>query len=198
MVRTVGFREFEDRDADFVMRCKNDEELNRLIVGESRHFSKEDAENWVRGCQGQHDTYRFWAICTLDERRDIIGWVSIADIDMVNKSASTHSLVIGDRNYNDGFAWIESILFLFEYAFETLGLNRLWGHSLVGHPVSNKVGDIMYMQKEGVMRQAIFKNGKYYDLLCNAILRDEYLRHKEDGDYEMRKIIKRLRTLRHE
>lgn len=198
MNKTVGFREFEKRDVDFVLRCKNDDELNRLIVGESRHFSKEDAEEWVKGCQGNHDSYRFWAICTLDASRDIVGWVSIADIDMHNKSASTHSIVIGDRNYNDGFAWIESILFLFEYAFETLGINRLYGCSLVGHPISNKIGDIMFMQKEGIMREAIFKNGRFYDLLYNAILRKEYFFHKEQGDYQMKNIIKRLRKLRHE
>ena len=41
------------------------------------------------------------------------------------------------------------------------------------------------------------ENGRFYDLLYNAILRDEYYIHKENGDYEMRKIIKRLRNLRH-
>lgn len=75
---------------------------------------------------------------------------------------------IGD--YNDGFTWIETVRFMFEYAFETLKLNRLYGVSLVGHPMSNIIGDLMFMAKEGVLRQAIFKNGRFYDLLYNATL----------------------------
>ena len=56
----------------------------------------------------------------------------------------------------------------------------------------------MFMQQEGVMRQAVYKNGRYYDLSCAAILRDEYFAHKEAGDYDMMKIIRRLRKLRKE
>ena len=194
---SIKFREFENRDIDFVYHCKNDENLSRLIVGEFKPISKSEAIQWVEGCKGHHDDYIFWAICKDDESEDIIGWASLANINKVNKSASTHSIVIGDRDYNDGFTWIETVRFMFEYAFESLKLNRLYGVSLVGHPMSNIIGDLMFMAKEGVLRQAIFKNGRFYDLLYNAILRDEYYIHKENGDYEMRKIIKRLRNLRH-
>lgn len=197
MEKTVAFRPFEERDIEFVYNCKNNVSLNRLIVGDFKPFSLQDAEKWVHGCMGEHETFKFWAICTTDEKKDIIGWASIADIDYKNSSASTHSIVIGNPDYNDGFAWIETVIFMFEYAFEKLNLNRLYGISLIGHPMSNLIGDLMFMEQEGVLRQAVFKNGRYYDLLYNAILRDEYFSHKVNGDYEMKKIIKRLRKLRH-
>lgn len=197
MENTVCFRDFEERDIDFIHKWKNDENLNSMIVGYFKPFTHEDAEKWVHGCMGEHETFKFWAICTSDENKEIIGWASISDIDMNNSSASTHSIVIGNPDYNDGFAWIETVKFMFEYAFERLNLNRLHGVSLVGHPMSNRIGDLMFMAKEGILRQAVFKNGRYYDLLCNAILRDEYFHHKENGDYEMKNIIRRLRKLRH-
>ena len=77
----------------------------------------------------------------------LIGWASLANINKVNKSASTHSIVIGDRDYNDGFTWIETVRFMFEYAFETLKLNRLYGVSLVGHPMSNIIGEDVYKRQ---------------------------------------------------
>ena len=33
-MNTVAFRDFEERDIDFIYRCKNDENLNSMIVGE--------------------------------------------------------------------------------------------------------------------------------------------------------------------
>lgn len=197
-MNTVTFRDFEERDIDFIYKCKNDEKLNSMIVGQFHPFTYEEAVKWVHGCMGKHETFKFWAICTNDEEKRIIGWISIADIDNVNKKCSTHSIVISDPDYNDGLAWLESVLFMFEYAFEVLELNRVYGVSLMGHKMSNRMGPLMFMQTEGVLRQAYFKNGKFYDLHYSGILKDEYFAHKEAGDYEIMKLIRRLRKMRHE
>ena len=198
MKSNITFRDFEERDIEFVWKCKNDEQLNRMIVGKFIPFSYEDATKWVHGCMGEHETYKFWAICTNDEERRIIGWLSLSDIDKTNQSVNTHSIVIGDINYNDGIAWIESVLFMLEYSFENLNFNRVYGVSLVGHKMSNIMGNLMFMKTEGILRQAIFKNNQFYDLQYVGILKDEYFEHKNAGDYEIRNIIRRLRKFRHE
>lgn len=198
MNNTVCFREFEERDVDAIFKWKNDEKLSHMIVGQFHPITYEDATKWVKGCMGHHDNFIFWAICTNDEEKRIIGWAALAKIDKVNQSAETHSIVIADSDYNDGFAWIETEMFMFNYAFEVLNLNRLYGVSLVGHKISNQVGELMFMKTEGVLRQAIYKNEKFYDLQYDAILKDEYFAHKEAGDYEIMKLIRRLRKMRHE
>ena len=118
MERTVCFRDFEERDIDFIYKCKNDEKLNSMIVGQWHPFTHEEATKWVHGCMGEHETYKFWAIATNDEEKRIVGWVSISNIDKVNQSVCFHGIVIGDPMYRDGFAWIESYLFILEYVFE--------------------------------------------------------------------------------
>lgn len=198
MKSNITFRDFEERDIEFVWKCKNDEELNKMIVGQSKPFTFEDAKKWVHGCMGNHETFKFWAICTNDEECRIIGWISLSEIDRINQSVSTHSILIGDPDYNDGLAWIESVLFMFEYSFEKLNLNRVYGVSLVGHKMSNIMGNLMFMQTEGILRQAIFKNDQFYDLQYVGILKKEYFDHKNAGDYEIKNIIRRLRKLRHE
>lgn len=196
MNRTVFFRSLEESDTDYIYRWFNDDNLKKLSVGLNRKISLEEAREWI-AARKKHNPYQvWWAICSV-ETDEIIGYASLNNIHYINSVAETGSILIGNPDYNDGFAWIETVLFMFEYAFERLNLNRLYGVSLVGHPMSNRIGDLMFMAKEGILRQAVFKNGKYYDLLYNAILRDEYFYHKEIGDYEMKSIIKRLRNLRH-
>ena len=198
MKHMVLFRDFEERDIDFIYRCKNDAKLNELIVGQYHPFTYDEAVNWVHGCMGKHNDYKFWAICTNDEEKRIVGWTALSKIDKVNQSVYTHSVVIGDSNYRDGFAWIETVLFLLEYSFEILGMNRVYGESLIGNKASNLVEDLMFMTREGLFRQAAFKNGRFYDVSYAAILKDEYFAHKEAGDYEMSAIIRRLKHLRKE
>lgn len=196
MSNSVCFREFEERDVDAIFKWKNDEKLSHMIVGQFHPITYEDAQKWVNGCMGEHDTYKFWAICANYEKKRIIGWAALAKVNKVNQSAETHSIVIADPDYNDGFAWLETEMFLFNYAFEVLKLNRLYGVSLVGHKISNQVGELMFMKTEGILRQAIYKNDRFYDLQYDAILRDEYFAHKEAGDYELMSIIRRLKKLR--
>lgn len=196
MGKTVLFRDFEERDIDFIFRCKNDEELNKMVVGQFHPFTYEEAVNWVQGCMGEHETYKFWAIATNDEEQRIIGWAALSNIDKVNLSAETHSIVIADPDYNDGIAWIETEFYLLKYAFEELKLNRLYGVSLMGHKMSNQIGELLFFQTEGVLRQAFYKNNRFYDLQYIGILKDEYFAHKEAGDYELMSVIRRLRKLR--
>lgn len=195
-MNTVCFRDFEERDVEFIYRVKNDEKLNSMIVGEWHPFSYEEAVKWVHGCMGEHETFKFWAICTNNEEKRIIGWVSLSQIDKINQCACFHGIVIGDRSYQDGFAWLETHLFIMEYAFERLGLNRLYGSSIVGHKDSNNIGKLLLWTREGVLRQAVFKNGKFYDEAIGSILRQEYFRNKAEGLYEMKSILKRLREMR--
>lgn len=198
MEKTVLFRDFEERDIDFVYRCKNDDNLNRLIVGQYHRFTYEEAVNWVHGCMGEHEDFKFWAICTHDEEKRIVGWVSISQIDYVNKSACFYGIVIGEEEYRDGKAWIESYLFIYEYIFEKLKLNRLYGSNLEEQLSSYCMGIAMFEQEEGIARQAVLKHGKYHNVVYASILRDEYLYHKKQGDFEYKKIISRLLEARKE
>lgn len=195
-MNTVIFRDFQESDIDFIYRCKNDEELNSMVLGQYHPFTYEEASDWVHGCMGEHQTFKFWAICTNDEKQKIIGWTALSKIDRINQSVYTHSIVIGDRDFRDGFAWIESALFLLEYSFEQLGMNRVYGESLLGHKISNFVESLMFMTREGIFRQAVYKNGRFYDISYAAILKDEYFAHKTAGDYELPAVIHRLKKLR--
>ena len=198
MKKTVLFRDFEERDIDFIFQCKNDERLNKLIVGKFSPFTYEEAVQWVHGCMGKHDTYNFWAICTNDEEKRIVGWVSLSEIDYNNKSACSHGVVIGDNSYQDGTAWIECGLFLYDFVFEKLHFNRIYGSYIEDQLASRCIALAMFETIEGTARQAIYKNGKYNNIIYSSLLRDEYIYHKQQGDYEFNKIVRRMIKARKE
>ena len=167
MEKTVYFRAFEEEDAQLIHQWKNDDVLNALSVGLNKRTCYEEDLEWVRSHMRHHPYSAFWAICS-KETNHMIGWACLTNIHYINSSAETGAIVIGDPDYRDGFAWVETVLFMFEYAFERLGLNRLYGQSLLGH----------------------------YDVSYAAILKEEYFAHKEAGDYEMQSVIRRLKQLR--
>lgn len=193
MEKTVVFRDFEEHDIDFIYRCKNDEKLNSMIVGQFKPYSYEDAVKWVHGCMGEHDTYKFWAICTNDEEKRIVGWVSISEIDYFSKTALFHGIVIGDKSYRNGFAWIESYLFILSHVFDELGFYRLGDSCLCENSSSMTMDKVMNFHLDGVLRQVCYKDGKYHDKAVFSILREEYLSFKDKGEYEMKHILGRIK-----
>lgn len=123
----------------------------------------------------------------------MIGYASLTDIHYINRSANFSGIVIGDKDYQDGFAWIETYLFVYEYAFDRLGMNRVYGESILEHTTTQAMRELMYTTKEGVQRQAVYKNGKYYDVVMSSLLKCEYEEHKYNGDYDLLAILKRVR-----
>lgn len=196
MEPTVIFRDFEERDIDFIYRCKNDEKLNSMIVGQYHPFTYEEATEWVHGCMGEHETYKFWAIATNDDEKRIVGWVSISEIDKVNNSAFFHSIVIGNDRYR-GFAWIYAHLFVFDYVFHILNMHRLAGACLAEHKQSRAIAIALGYTEEGIKREASKKNGKYHDVYVQSLLKDEYEKLLLDGEYAVPSIIRRLRIVTH-
>lgn len=192
MQPTVIFRDFEERDIDFIYKCKNDEELNSLIVGHYHPFTYEEATKWVRGCMGEHETYKFWAVCTNDEEKRIVGWTAISDINQQDKSASLHSVVIGDKMFKNGMAYIACYLHVIDYAFRVLKFNRLLATYLAIHKAPSIYNQALYFQKEGIQRAAHYKSGVFIDVIQTSMLYNEYREHYDKGDFEINKIIRRL------
>ena len=191
MYTTVFFRSFEEEDAELIYKWKNDDELRTLSMGLNRRMCRDEALDWVKD-RMHHDPFQaFWAICAKDTG-EMIGYTCLTDIHYVNSSANFSGLVIGNKAYQDGMAWIESYLFVYEYAFERLGLNRVYGSSLMAHNTTHTIGKVMFSQQEGIMRQAAYKNGQFYDVYIGALLRDDYFEHKRNGDYEIPAVLRRL------
>lgn len=192
MEKSICFRDFEERDIDFIYKCKNDEKLNSFIVGQWHPFTYEEATKWVHGCMGEHENYKFWAVCTNDKEQKIIGWVSLSHIDRVNRNVCFHGIVIGDKDYQDGTAWIESYQLIFEKAFLDMGFDSLYGSHLSIHPASGIIANSMFMSEDGIEHNAVEKDGELIDLVKVSIDKETYMKHLEKGEYEFGQIQKRI------
>lgn len=190
MESAVCFRDFEERDIDFVYKCKNNEKLWEYTVGDFHRFSYEEAVEWVHGCMRDDPTYKFWAICKNDETRGIVGWCSVAFIDHTNKTAEAYGIVIGDSDYNDGITWIESVMYIFSYVFETLKFDRVTSSWYADHPVSKYLPGLA---KFDYLKPNIeFKCGIPHNVISVSLSKDNYDSDKKAGMFEMRSVIKRI------
>jgi Acetyltransferases, including N-acetylases of ribosomal proteins len=191
MMNTVFFRAFEPDDSELIYKWMNDDELKRLSVGLNKRMSREECHKWVIDRMNTSQYQYFWAICSQKDD-SMIGYAFITNIHYINRSAEFGGIVIGDPTYHDGLAWIESYLFVLDYVFDRLNINRFSDTAITEHLASNTIAEVFYFQREGVLKEAVYKNGRYYDLSIMAILSKDYHEHKTAGDYELKSIIRRF------
>ena len=181
---TVILRDFEERDIDFVYKCKNNEQLNSMIVGDWHPFTYEEAVKWVHGCMGEHENFKFWAVCTNDEEQRIVGWVSIANIDKVKRSALHYGIIIADPDYIDGVSMFEAQFASIYYVFDVLDLDVLYAACLSGHKISPHMLTTLGYEKTGVRKDAVSKKGQLHDVNDYVLTRKRYEEYKEKDFYD--------------
>lgn len=102
-----------------------------------------------------------------------IGNTSFMDIDPVNRSAEV-GIFIGEKEYwNQGYGR-EVMRLMLKHGFNTLNLNRValrvFEHNARGIRAYEHAG----FQHEGRLRQALYQDGRYYDVLWMSVLKEEW------------------------
>lgn len=104
--------------------------------------------------------------------REPIGYIRLTDIDHINKSICIGG-DIAEQYCGQGHGKAMYSL-IFQLGFQTWNMNRLWLLVLEDNKRAQRLYEKVGLQKEGVQRKAVYKNGKYQDYIMMSILREEY------------------------
>ena len=159
------------------LKCFNDPEITRYL-SMFRPFTRMMEEDWIENLKNRDDTIVF-AIILPDENNveKLIGNCGLHAIDWKNRVAEV-GITIGEKEYQSKGYGTEAMEILLEYGFKTVNLNRiqLRVYEFNSRAINsyNKIGFV----NEGRMRQAIFINGEYHDVIFMSILQEEWLKEK--------------------
>lgn len=147
----------------------------RYLTGTAKPFTLLQVEEHIVKISND-DSRCDLAIC-LNDTDQMIGELSIMDIDEMNQSAGFRIAMINIQQTGKGYG-TEAIDLVLNFVFEELCLNRLqlevYSYNLRGIKAYEKAGFV----KEGALREALFINGNYSDEIIMSILRSEYKKIK--------------------
>lgn len=107
------------------------------------------------------------------ETKELIGYTGLYDIQASARKAEFRVL-IGEKDFWGKGYGTEITELITYYGFDRLNLNRIY----LGYAAENKGAGRTYEKAgyiyEGTLRQAIYRNSKYYDSIEMAILRKDY------------------------
>ena len=149
----------------------NDEDLCKTL---QKHYFANTLEAqlkfWEDNIKGATNKLQL-GICRIDES-PIIGVISLNNIDFISRKAEM-SIIVGKKESQDISIFIESCKLLFNHAFYSLNLNRIYGGS-ISRELVQLMCRTLRCKEEGIARQDVFKHGKYHDAYRYSVLRDEF------------------------
>lgn len=113
------------------------------------------------------------AICS-KETEQIVGIAGLYDADWKISRQAEFRIMIGEKSaWGKGYG-LETTNLVVAYGFDKLNLNRIW----LGHNAADERAGACYAKagfvKEGVLREASYRNGQYYDIVRMSILHREF------------------------
>jgi UDP-4-amino-4,6-dideoxy-N-acetyl-beta-L-altrosamine N-acetyltransferase len=162
-------RRIEREDIPTFVRWFSDPQV-REFLKLNRPISKAEEEKWFERQLDRQDSELF-AIETMDGTH--IGNIGLDSIDWVHRQAEL-GIVIGEQEYWSQGYGSDAIRTLLRFAFQEMNLHRVslrvYQDNARGIRAYEKCG----FRHEGCLREAIYRQGRYYDTLIMGILSHEF------------------------
>ena len=138
-------------------------------------------EQWFQSYLGRDDELLF----VIEAEGGVpIGTIGLSQIDTRNRSAEYGRMLIGEVAFlRRGYAQ-DATLLLLRYAFENLGLHRVYLEVLSDNQAAIRLYKRCFFTVEARLHLSHFTRGKFRDVLLMAVLEDEYRIGMENRSYE--------------
>ena len=109
---------------------------------------------------------------TLDDDSDVlIGYTGLVYIDWINRRAEYSILVAKDYHSNYDEIFQKTTDFITNYGFNSLNLHKITTETFSHRTHQIELFDKFGFEREGLLTDHAYKEGKYYDSILHAIFR---------------------------
>lgn len=168
----VYLRALEVDDYMLINKWRLDVELNRYLAGNVFFISSEREKKSVENKIFDDSKHIYLAICD-NKTQELIGYSSINNLDLRNRKAEWGGTLIGNKDYLGKGYGIESAKLMLRFLFDQYPIHKCYGSCLEEHPATIKLFENLGFKKDGILRDEVFKNGEFKNILLFSILRSE-------------------------
>lgn len=151
---------------EFLRQTRNHLEINKYMV-EDVKISRQAQEKWYQGYLTRKDIKVFIALLG----KEPVGYSQIRHIEPKHKSCEL-VFAIAPQFQGQGLGK-QLCQQTVDYALRKLKMHRLWLGVLLFNQRAIKLYQQCGFKQEGILREAIFKQSKFYDLLIMSLIKNK-------------------------
>lgn len=171
--KNVYLRPLELSDLAILQKYVNDPEVRRYLSSIYPQ-TLQDEEAWLRKIMTSNpNSIEFGVV--LKKGNKLLGCMGLRILSHVDGTADTGTMLGAKDEWNKGYA-SEAKMLLLEYAFLTLNVRKVCSRAYAPN-----LGSIRHNQKsgyviEGRLKDHIYREGKYHDLVMLAVFKDVWIK----------------------
>ena len=166
-------RELERADLPELNRWRHDPALIGRLTAPYRFINEEVDQRWFDAYMQNRSRAIRCAVVDAEQPERLLGTVSLTEIDWVHRSAY-FGIMIGREEARGKGLGTFAVKAMLRHAFEDMNLNRVELTVLEDNEPARRLYEKAGFVQEGRFREAVFKEGRYRDLLFMAVLRKEW------------------------
>ena len=167
---TVLLRAIEEMDLPFLQKMLNDPEIEKLTGGGCFPVSLDRQKKWFESYDQQKELRCMIQIIN----GTTIGCIMLTNIDWKNRTAELTKKTKATKEQRVEHDMWDAMIGFLNYAFNELNLNCIYGTVLEYNYLSRKLAKRCGLKEEGVLRNRIYKGGKYHNLIANSIIKEDF------------------------
>ena len=166
---TVLLRPLKDDDLPRIYRWISDPEVTQFTTIGTFPLTLDKLREIVhrRDASSRHATFAI----TFDKEAWHIGVIALNSIDWVNRMAEVE-LLIGEKRYWSKGYGTEAIKLIAQYAFNRLGLHKLWAGVYAENIAIQKTLTKAGFMPEAILKNELFLNSRWQDRVYFSILKE--------------------------
>ena len=176
--KRVILRAIEKSDLELMRNMLNDPKIENLVIGWAFPVSRWQQEKWYENNINDMNNLRF----IIESEEEAVGLVTLTEIDWKNRKAIS-GIKILDGKYRKKGIGTDALMAIMKYSFDELQLHRLEASRFLTNVASTKLYNKCGWKEEGIKREAVYKEGKWRDLVFTGILKKDYLKLVEKTKY---------------
>ncbi len=169
----IYLRAYRTEDAEVLSAMTSRDEIYQTTYNIKRDFDVAHAKWWIKfnaNCRRTGSSYEFGIFECATHR--LVGNIGIVNVNNRCRHA-TLAYYIHPEKWGQGIATAAGHIIL-AHAFGQLQLNRLSAICMIHNAASKRVLEKLGFQFEGIARQEVMKDDKFYDIAHYGLLRDDY------------------------
>ena len=179
-MKKLGIRLIKIEEADLyqIMEWRMKPEVTNNMYTDPK-LNMNLQKKWLQSIK-KDNTVRYWMI-EIDKEK--IGVINLCDIDFKNQRCYW-AYYIGNTSFRGRGIATALECNIYDYVFQTMELNKLCCEVFAFNEKVISIHKKFGSEVEGTLKQHIYKNGEFYDIVCMGITKEKWSKIKNTYDYE--------------
>jgi len=164
----VCLRAYREEDIPKATSFVNDEELKKLLVTNIPFpMTLWEEEEWIKSQKSNQDGNYNFAIEDIETKK-YIGGCGIQEVNWLSRVA-TVGIMIGDKEYWGKGYGTDAMKVLIDFIFNKMNIRKIRLSTFSFNMRARKSYEKCGFEVEGILKDEIFKDGKYYDEIIMSV-----------------------------